>query len=201
MIDSLKLIRVVSCSYQFSTSFTFIATNEHRMCAILYSILFLASVSEAIPRTDVTVSGLSSGGGMTAQLHLVFSSTISGSGVLAGPPYYCAQDSATKANPDCLYGPATSIPVDKLVSQLQSYVSAGTADPTSNLKNDPVYIFSGRYDPVVFPDVVKLNEKIFGTFTTNIKTNFKMPATHGYLTENFGGICELPDLKYFINNW
>ncbi|CAF1453438.1 unnamed protein product [Adineta steineri] len=119
------------------------------MWTIFYTILLIVSITEAKPRTDVTVSGLSSGGAMTAQLHLVYSSTISGSGVLAGPPYYCAQGSSARGY-ECLYGPTKLIPVEKLISQLQLYVSAGTADPTSNLKNDPVYIFSGRYDPVVF---------------------------------------------------
>ncbi|CAF1089685.1 unnamed protein product [Adineta steineri] len=155
------------------------------MWTIFYTILLIVSITEAKPRTDVTVSGLSSGGAMTAQLHLVYSSTISGSGVLAGPPYYCAQGSSTRVD-ECF--------------QLQSYVSAGTADPTSNLKNDPVYIFSGRYDPVVFPDIVKLNRKVFSSFGTDIKTNYEMRTTHGYITDNFGGPCEFPDLKYFINN-
>jgi hypothetical protein len=170
------------------------------MWTIFYPIVLIASITEAIPRTDVTVSGLSSGGAMTAQLHLVFSSTISGSGVLAGPPYYCARGSSSRTD-ECLYGPASLIPVEKLLNQLQSYVSAGTVDPTSNLKNDPVYIFSGRYDPVVLPDIVKLNEKVFSSFSTNIKTNYEMRATHGFATDNFGGPCEFPDFKYFINNW
>ncbi|CAF1122772.1 unnamed protein product [Rotaria magnacalcarata] len=169
------------------------------MWAIFYTIVLTVSITEAIPRTDVTVSGLSSGAAMTAQLHLAFSSTISGSGILAGPPYYCAEGSSTRVD-TCLYGPTTLIPIEKLTSQLQSYVSAGVADPTSNLKNDPVYIFSGRFDPVVFPDVVKLNEKMFSSFDTNIKTNYEMRATHGFITDNFGGLCEFPDLKYFINN-
>ncbi|UJR19760.1 hypothetical protein I4U23_022894 [Adineta vaga] len=121
------------------------------MWSKFYFIFLISSLIEAVPRTDVTVSGLSSGAAMTAQLHLVFSSTISGSGVLAGPPYYCAQGSSTKVD-ECLYGPTKSIPVEKLINQLQSYVTAGTADPTSNLKNDPVYIFSGAYDPIVLPD-------------------------------------------------
>lgn len=170
------------------------------MWSIFYTIVLIATITEAIPRTDVTVSGLSSGGAMTAQLHLVFSSTISGSGIIAGSPYYCAQGNSTRVD-ECLYGPATLIPVEKLINQLQSYVSNGTADSTLNLKNDPVYIFSGRYDPVVFPSVVKLNENIFSSFGTNIKTNYGMRATHGYITDNFGGPCEFPDLEYFINNW
>lgn len=170
------------------------------MWTIFYTIVFIISITEAIPRTDVTVSGISSGGAMTAQLHLVFSSTISGSGVVAGPPYYCAEGISARASV-CLYGPPELIPVEKLISKLQSYVASGTADSTSNLKNDPVYIFSGRYDPVVLPYVVKLNEKIFSTFDTNIKTNYDVGATHGFITDNFGGVCELPDLEYYINNW
>jgi len=171
------------------------------MSISFYFFVLIFRVINCRPRTDVTVSGLSSGGAMTAQLHLVYSSTISGSGVLAGPPYYCAQNSATRAEPKCLYGPATSIPVDKLIAQLQSYVSAGTADSTVNLKNDSVYIFSGLDDPVVNHQVVKLNGEIFSAFGTNIKTNYEMRATHGYVTDSFGGLCAIPDLKYFINNW
>ncbi|CAF1256803.1 unnamed protein product [Adineta ricciae] len=169
------------------------------MWTIFFTIILFGSRIEGVPRTDVTVSGLSSGAAMTAQLHLVYSSTISGSGILAGPPYYCARGNSKNVD-ECLYGPEKSIPVEELISQLQSYASAGTADPTSNIKNDPVYIFTGKYDPVVFPDVVKLNAKVFLSFGANIKPNYEMHATHGYATENFGGSCEIPDLKYFINN-
>jgi hypothetical protein len=49
--------------------------------------------------------------------------------------------------------------------------------------------------------LVKLNENFFSSFDTNIKTNYEMRATHSFATDNFGGPCEFPDLKYFINNW
>ncbi|CAF1012775.1 unnamed protein product, partial [Adineta steineri] len=43
------------------------------------TIVFLASIIEGkVPRTDVTVSGISAGGSMAAQLHIAFSSEISG---------------------------------------------------------------------------------------------------------------------------
>lgn len=166
---------------------------------VCFFVLIFVKI-EALPRTDVTVSGLSSGGAMTAQLHLVYSSTISGSGVLAGLPYYCAEDGEIRAT-RCMTGPAKSIPIPKLVNYLKMCVSAGTADPTTNLKNDPVYIYSGIDDPIVSHEVAKLNGQIFGSFGTNIKTNYEMRATHGFATNDFGAPCKILDFKYYINNW
>jgi poly(3-hydroxybutyrate) depolymerase len=172
------------------------------MWTILCAIFLIASITEAKPpRTGVTVSGISSGGAMAAQLHLAFSSEISGSGIVAGPPYYCAEGNTLLAITECLYGPAALIPVEKLENQLQSYVTAGSADPTSHIKNDPVYIFSGTSDHTVSPDVVKINEKIYSSLGAHIKTNYDLPANHGFVTDNFGGPCELLNLANYINNW
>jgi poly(3-hydroxybutyrate) depolymerase len=166
------------------------------------TIVLVASIIEGKPpRTDVTVSGISSGGAMAAQLHLAFSSEISGSGIVAGPPYYCAQGNVLVATTECLYGPAQLIPVAKLENQLQSYVQAGSADPTSHLKNDPVYIFSGTSDHVVSPAVVKINEQIYSSVGAHIKTNYDVPANHGFVTDNFGGLCEMLNIVNYINNW
>jgi len=175
--------------------------NNLTMWAILSAILLIASLTEAKLRTDVTVSGLSSGGAFAAQLHLAYSSLISGSGIIAGPPYYCAQGTILAAITECLYGPAALIPVSKLEQQLQSYVSAGSADPISHIKNDPVYIFSGTNDHVVAPDVVKINEQIYSSVGARIKTNYAIPSAHGFVTDNFGGPCSILDMEYYINNW
>jgi hypothetical protein len=70
---------------------------------------------------------------MAAQLHFAYSSVFSGSGIVAGPSYYCAQGNTFTAIGQCMSGPALWIRVSKLKSQLQSYVSAGSADPSSNL--------------------------------------------------------------------
>lgn len=166
------------------------------------AVLLVASVAEAKPpRTDITVSGISSGGAMAAQLHLAYSSVVSASGIVAGPPYWCAQDTLIYALSECLEGPALLIPVSKLIGQLQSYVQAGSADSTSNLKNDPVYIFSGTSDHTVVQDVVKVNEQIFSSFGAHIQTNYDSPANHAFVTNQFGGPCELLNFENFINNW
>ncbi len=45
-----------------------------------------------IDKTQTTVSGLSSGGFMAAQLHVAYSETFAkGAGIVAGGPFYCAE--------------------------------------------------------------------------------------------------------------
>jgi len=172
------------------------------MFSLICVVALLASCANAkAPRTDITVSGISSGGAMAAQLHLAYSSVVSASGIVAGPPYWCAQGTAILAVGECMHGPAVLIPVSKLESQLQTYVQSGSADPTSHLHNDPVYIFTGTNDVVVFPNVVKLNEQIFTTYGAKIQTNYDSLANHGFITDNFGGVCEFLNIDNYINNW
>ena len=47
--------------------------------------IFVFLVRAKFPRTNVTVSGVSSGGAMATQLHLAFSKDISGVEILTGP--------------------------------------------------------------------------------------------------------------------
>lgn len=157
------------------------------------------SIEGKAPRTDVTVSGLSSGGAMAVQLHIGFSKDISGCGVLAGPPYYCAGNLMTASM--CMSGPLTSISVPGILTKIIYYDSFGSIDSRSNLKDDPVYIFTGKYDTVALPGTVKLNEQIYSSFGANIKTNYDMAAVHGFPTENFGKSCSVLNLNNFINNW
>jgi hypothetical protein len=182
--------------------FIFVEINIPRMWTIVCALVLLASMVEAKPpRTNLTVSGLSSGGAMATQFHLAFSKDVSGVGVVAGPPYYCAQGLELLATTECLHGPTVLIPVAKLENQLQLYVQQGSADPTTHVKNDPVYIFSGLADFIVSPSVVKINEQIYTTFGARIQTNYVIPAAHGFVTDNYGGLCELLNVQNYINNW
>lgn len=47
--------------------------------------------------TGATVSGISSGGFMAVQMHVIYSDHFSGAGVVAGGPFYCAQDNVELA--------------------------------------------------------------------------------------------------------
>ena len=166
----------------------------------LVSILVAVSVADAnAPKTTITVSGASSGATMATQLHFAFSNEISGCAVLAGPPYYCAGSILSAAK--CLSGPITSISVPSLERKLKAHEKDGSIDKLANIKDDPVYIFTGKYDPIALPGLVKLNEKLYSPLGANIKTNYDMPATHGFATETFGGTCAIPNLSNYINNW
>jgi len=166
--------------------------------SVLVFLIVVSSAIASVPRTDVTVSGISSGGAMATQLHLAFSNDISGCGILAGPPYYCGGNGMTTAV--CMSGPAAFISVSALQWKLNSYASVGSIDGPSNVVNDPVYVFSGKYDTVAYPGIVKLNEQLYTRLGANVKTNFNMPAHHGFPTDNFGGKCAVLNSKNFINN-
>lgn len=172
------------------------------MWTCLYAIVFIFSIIEAKrPRTDVTVSGISAGGSMAAQLHLAFSSEISGCGIVAGPPYYCAQGSMMSALGACMRGPASSVSTANIQKKLTTYIASNNADPISNVKDDPVYIFSGKHDGTVVPSVVKLNEVMYSSFDADIKTKYDLPANHGFPTDSFGGKCETLNSANYINSW
>jgi poly(3-hydroxybutyrate) depolymerase len=167
--------------------------------AVIALFFVVSLVDASVSRTNITVSGVSSGAAMATQLHIAFSQDISGVGVLAGPPYDCAGGLLTAA--ECLSGPVTSISIPEIEKRIKSFEAKGTIDSTSNMVGDPVYIFSGKYDPVVLQPIAKLNEKLYSSFNTNIKTNYDLPATHGMPTVNYGEPCAIPNTATFINKW
>jgi predicted esterase len=171
-----------------------------KLCAnIVIALIAVSMVSGSVPRTDVTVSGISSGGAMATQLHLAFSKDISGCGILAGPPYYCAGNGMTTAV--CMSGPAAYISASALQWKLNSYALVGSVDDPSNVANDRVYVFSGKHDTVAYPGIVKLNEQLYSRLGANVKTNFDMAAHHCFPTDNFGAKCNVLNTANFINNW
>lgn len=167
---------------------------------VFFQLLFLiSSVNGIVSRTNITVSGGSSGAAMATQMHIAFSKDISGVGVLAGPPYDCAGGLLTAA--ECLSGPVTSISVPEIVKRIAEYESKGLIDRTTNMIGDPVYIFSGKFDPIVPQPIAKLNGPLYAVYNTTIKTNYDLPSTHGFPTFNFGDPCAILNVKYFINKW
>ena len=99
------------------------------MCVVLMLFLVISLVNASISRTNITVSGGSSGAAMATQLHIAFSKEISGVGVLAGPPYDCAGGLITAA--ECLSGPVTSISIPDIEKRIKSYESQGLIDNTA----------------------------------------------------------------------
>jgi hypothetical protein len=67
------------------------------LVAIVASVYGASLPGFTVDPERVAVSGISSGAYMAVQLHVAFSSLFKGVGVVAGGPYYCAQDQFTTA--------------------------------------------------------------------------------------------------------
>lgn len=146
---------------------------------------------------QISVSGLSSGGYMAVQMHVAFSKTFRGAGVIAGGPYFCAQDNQNTAlsvcacfTLACQNGQATQI-VPDLVEITSKNASQGAIDPTGNLANDRVWLFSGSLDSVVPPPVMNALELYYKNYLGASNMSFKknLAAEHAMPTESFGNAC------------
>ncbi len=96
----------------------------------------------------VTVSGISSGGAMAVQFHVAHSSLVRGVGVLAAPPYLCAEGSVRHALGRCMKD-GTEIPTAQLVERTRQLARDGAIDPVADLADDRVWLFRGAQDPYV----------------------------------------------------
>lgn len=146
---------------------------------------------------EVTVSGVSSGGFMSAQMLVAFSETIKGAGLFAAGPYFCTRGTMMTIA-DCMTT-AVSIVVEQLILAAKTFENTGFIDKMSNLKNSKVYIYSGTKDNVVWPDVVKKNEEFFKEVGASIKTEYSIDAEHSFPTDFFGNECEVLGSPFISN--
>jgi poly(3-hydroxybutyrate) depolymerase len=99
-----------------------------------------------IDSTQITVSGLSSGGFMANQLGYAYSGTFKGVGVFAAGPYMCAGHSSYTA---CMYNAGiSSSALNTMQSDLNNW-SGTTIDALSNVADQQVFLFVGASDYTV----------------------------------------------------
>ncbi len=86
---------------------------------------------------QTSISGLSSGAFMAAQMHVAYSATFkAGAGIVAGGPFYCAQGSVVTATGPCMAATSSSKPAtSSLISTTNTWAGQGLIDATSNLAN------------------------------------------------------------------
>jgi chitodextrinase len=147
----------------------------------------------------VTVAGISSGGFMAVQLQVAFSKRIFGTAVFAGGPYYCAQDSSNIAQGYCESG--NGIPLQTLIDYTNRQASNSTIDPTSNIANKPIYMFSGTNDTTVHQAVMNTLQQYYENYTSsnNITYIHDSPAAHGWVSPDGPNSCNSAFIPY-INN-
>jgi predicted esterase len=111
----------------------------------------VALPSYNIDPSKVFVAGISSGGFFAVQMHVAHSATFKGAAIYAGGVYHCAQDSVAIALAACggvgLYQSTLALSE----SYLDQQSAAGTIDPESTLRGQPVYLWAGTKDTIVDP--------------------------------------------------
>lgn len=139
----------------------------------------------------VSVSGLSSGGYMAAQMHFAYSATIAkGAGIIAAGPVYCSQGKLDIALGPCMAGTGPrNIPA--LLSAIDDWAARGAIDPLSNLKDDKVYLFSGTRDSTVKQAVMDDLKALIGKFVPAAQVTYvnTVAAEHGMPTDDYGNAC------------
>ena len=135
---------------------------RHLSLALCCASVFPAAIAApALPAlaastSGLTVSGLSSGGYMAVQFQVAYSSLVHGAGIIAGGPYYCAENKLNRALSNCMEPTAKDAPpaVDETLKTIQKLADSDRIDPVKNLSDDRVWLFSGGQDKTVAPAVM-----------------------------------------------
>lgn len=146
----------------------------------------------SIKEDDITVSGISAGGFAAVQLHVAFSKTFRGAGIVAGGPFWCAQNNIVEALTACM-ADGNLISSDYLVQIVRNTAATGFADDPSHLLNDRVWLFSGTKDTVVDTDVVRKAQRVYQEFLRNPEEQMHLEANiqaeHSMITLAYGNKC------------
>lgn len=182
----------------------------HRYLTRFLHAAFLAIVTAAAAHADpvplpafhidvaqTTVSGLSSGAFMAVQFGVAHSSIVKGVGAIAGGPYYCAQGDVDIATSKCSctgmfefsceVGPGrTALPT--LIRVTDANARAGKIDPVDRLAGQRIWLFSGKRDHVVPPQVMKDLQAYYQHYirAENIAYRGDIEAEHAFPTRDFG---------------
>jgi poly(3-hydroxybutyrate) depolymerase len=142
--------------------------------------------------TKTSVSGISSGGFMAAQLATAYSATFMGVGVIAAGPYYCSGTYPSigylrNAMTTCMTPASSAVAADATTSWANAirFEKAGLIDPVANLKRQHVYVFSGSSDDTVKTMVVNQVPKYYALARVadgNVVYNNTTNAGHSIVT-------------------
>ncbi|SPO07206.1 uncharacterized protein DNG_09900 [Cephalotrichum gorgonifer] len=130
--------------------------------------------------SSVSVSGLSAGGFMSAQLGIAYSGTFkTGFGVFAGGPYDCAR---SQTYTTCMYNSNPSI--TQPLSNMRSW-SGQKIDSLDNLKNRNIYMQVGSADSTVGPNVMNQLKTQLANFDDASKVSYvtTQGAAHVFPTD------------------
>lgn len=139
---------------------------------------------------------------MAQQFHTAFSSEVSGVGIVAGGPYFCAQNKMIDALNRCMQTTLGMPTVQASLNEAKKMESQGLIDPVMNMKNSRVFFVSGKRDNTVLPKVVQVavdTYKAWGVTEDDLIFENTLEMGHAFPTENFGNACPTPSESPFIS--
>lgn len=155
-----------------------------------------------IDSDHISVSGISSGGALTVQLHIAYSSIFKrGVGIVAAPPYFCGEGDMMTALSNCVQpSDDKKINTAAFIEKAKAW-SGQSIDDVGNLADSKVYIFSGAKDATIKGAVVAENRAFYSNFTAekNIVYKNDIPAAHAMVVDTGKVACDAFEEPY-INN-
>lgn len=168
--------------------------------------------------SHVTVSGLSSGAAMAVQIGVAYSSRVSGVGIIAGPPYLCAEGSVFNAFNTCLLlggaqlekwtgtAPASAscepregkpLDVPNLIDDTVALARRGVIDPVAGISAQRVWEFRGRCDAVVGSNASVAQAAYYRHFGADFQSRTQAGTSHTLPTDKPDqGACNAEDKDY-----
>jgi poly(3-hydroxybutyrate) depolymerase len=161
-----------------------------------------------IPESNITVSGISSGGYMAQQLHTAYSERFSAVAIIAGGPFYCAENNIGVALTRCMTPNEVNKPdVARLRTLTETFAANGDISPLSNMQNDRVWIFSSANDTIVYQAISDSLVEYYGSYLKNGNLRYinNIGGEHNMPTDDFGYPCDYLGQSsntddHFINN-
>lgn len=151
---------------------------------------------------QTSVSGISSGGFMTVQLHAAHADQIVGIGVFAGGPYMCSGStlltSIYEATQVCMLGKADT---QRSLDFLKQAAKMDKVAPLEAQKADKIWLFSGYNDGVLKQPTMDVLFDYYQKLTDagNVYYKDNIDAGHAQITSNYGQECEINGNE-FIND-
>lgn len=139
---------------------------------------------------------------MAQQFHMAFSSEVSGAGIVAGGPFFCAKGNLVDALNRCMKTVLGAPSSQASADEAKKLSDKGMIDPLHNLENDKVWSISGTKDETVFQKVADSmieSYKIMGVPAANIQYLNKIAIGHAFPTENFGNSCSTPSQSPYVS--
>lgn len=112
---------------------------------------------------SITISGISGGSFAANFLHVIYSDTIHGAGLMIGGPY---GDDSTWDNGYVV--PNTNTAPSGIL-KANGYFQQNLIDDPVNLQNNPVYIFSGGIDDLALPIKQEAQRDFYNNYNSNVE--------------------------------